>query len=338
MAPSRGDGGGGKADPSSTSINFPMILQSLANQALIGSQIWTGGSGYEVLIEQAHPDAGAVFLGVAGTVPLLALSRAIETSESPYVAGLNLSTNMAVLNLFGPKSRPASVLAISLVLASVTGVVEETVFRGQSLPAFSNAFGEGDVVTGFLLSTLLFAVLHTNPLGFFKSKEAFVDNFTLLILQIINGSAFASLYVLTGNLAVPILTHTLYDFYTFYKTHLIDVAGQMEYAEREALMPKCSSSKIENMWVRRRGEDWLRDARRSFYLMDTNHDGALSRRELRIALYSYGIYLSKPQSEEVKQAADADESGGISFDEYLEFIGPTGSRYKAVRYTLIGPT
>lgn len=320
-----------------SSINVSLILQNLGNQALIGYTILLGGSGYAVLTQRAHVDPGALILGVAGVVPMLVLSREIETSESPYVSGLNLSTNMAVLNLFGPQARPALAGLISLVLATVTGIVEETVFRGQSLPAFANAYGGGDVFTGVVLSTLLFAILHTNPLAFFKGKEAVADNLTLLTLQIINGSIFALLYILSGNLAVPILTHALYDFYTFYKTHLVDVAGQMEYAEREAAMPFCSSNKIEQMWIEERGEEWLTDTKQSFYLMDTNMDGAISRKELRIALYSYGVYLSEEESEEVKLAADKDNSGEIDFDEYLEFVGPTGSRFKAVKYALLGP-
>ena len=208
----------------------------------------------------------------------------------------------------------------------------------SALPAFAINVGNGDILTGAFLSTLLFAVLHTNPLGFFKGKEAFVDNFALLILQMINGGTFAILYLLTGNLAVPIITHTLYDLYTFYKTHLVDVAGQMEYAEEESLMPMSSSNRIENKWVEKYGEGWLKQAKQAFYLMDTNRDGELSRKELRIALYSYGINLSKLESEEVEEVADTDGSGSVDFDEYLEFIGPTGSTLKAVRNTLLGPT
>lgn len=208
----------------------------------------------------------------------------------------------------------------------------------KGLPAFAFAYGNGDVLTGALLSTLLFAVLHTNPLSFFKGVEAFLDNFVLLILQIINGAIFAVLYLSTGNLAVPIITHALYDLYTFYKTHIVDVAGQMEYAEEEALMPICSSNRVEKKWVSKYGEDWLKEAKQSFFLMDTNRDGELSRKELRVALYSYGINLSKVESEEIEQAVDTDGSGLIDFDEYLEFIGPTGSRFKAVRNTLLGPT
>lgn len=320
------------------SINIPLITRNLANQALIGYPIWTGGSGFAVLSEETHFGAGALILGILGVIPMLALSRAIETSESPLVSGLNLSTNMAVLRLFGPTSQPILAFFASLLMAASTGIVEETIFRGQSLPFFAVTYGNGDVLTGVFLSTLLFAVLHTNPLAFFKGKEAFVDNSALLALQMINGGIFAFLYLLTGNLAVPIITHTLYDLYIFYKTHLVDVAGQMEYAREEALMPICSSNRIENKWVTKYGEDWLKDAKESFYLMDTNRDGELSRKELRVALYSYGINLSKLESKEVKEAADTDGSGYIDFDEYLEFIGPKGSRNMAVRNTLLGPT
>ncbi len=113
------------------SINFPLVTQNLANQALIGFQIWTGGSGFRVLSEESHFGVGAVLLGIVGAIPMLALSRAIETSESPLVSGLNLSTNMAVLRLFGPTSKPILAFLVSLLMATSTGIVEETVFRGQ---------------------------------------------------------------------------------------------------------------------------------------------------------------------------------------------------------------
>ena len=134
-------------------------------------------------------------------------------------------------------------------------------------------------------------------------------------LQIVNGGTFAALYLITGNLAVSIITHALYDFYIFYKTHLVDVAGQMAYAEEQSLMPICSSKAVENKWIMERGEDWLIELKESFYLADTNRDGGLSRKELRIALYSYGINLSKVESQIVKQVADIDVSGSIDFDE-----------------------
>lgn len=319
-------------------VNIQLVLRNLANQLLLGSSIWTGGTGSIILAQEAHLGLAAVVFGIAGVVPMLALSRTIEVSESPYVAGLNLSTNMAVLRLFGPKPQPIKAFIITLIMSVSIGIVEETIFRGQLIPAYAVNYGDGNILVGMVLSTLLFAVLHTNPLGFFKGGDAFIDNGVLLILQILNGAIFACLYVLSGNLVVPIVTHTLYDFYTFYKTHMVDVAGQMQYAEEETLMPVASSNTIENKWVEERGLNWLKEAKQSFFLMDTNRDGELSRKELRVALFSYGITLSKVESQEVEIAADLDDSGSIDFDEYLEFIGPAGGRIKAVRNTLLGPT
>jgi membrane protease YdiL (CAAX protease family) len=318
-------------------INWKLVIQNAANQALIGSNIWTGGSGYEVLTEKAQFGIFGVLLGVAGCIPLLALSRRIETSESYLVSGLNLSTNMAVLRLFGDTPKPITALLVSAFLSGLTGVVEETTFRGQLIPVFSNNFGNGDIMVGAFLSTVLFAILHTNPVSFFKGDaESKLDNLVLFALQLVNGSAFCFLYLATGNLAVAIIAHTLYDFYTFYKTHLVDVAGQMAYAAEQSLMPNMSRA-LEQKWTRERGSDFCRGVEESFYLMDTNRDGMLCRKELRVALYSYGINLSQVQSDKVIRRADLDQSGGIDLNEFIEFVGPTGSSLKAVRNTLFGP-
>jgi membrane protease YdiL (CAAX protease family) len=275
---------------------------------------------------------------VAGLIPLLLLSRQIEKSDSYIVSGLNLSTNMAVLRLFGAKPQPILAGIASIAMAGLTGVVEETTFRGQILPFFANRIGGGDEIVGLVLSSLLFAFLHTNPQAFLKGGEAFLDNFVLFCLQFVNGSFFAFLYLSTGNLAVPIVAHALYDFYTFYKTHLVDVAGQMEYASREATMPNIKSKALERKWISERGEDFVKGVKQSFYLMDTNRDGVLSPRELRIALFSYGINLSQAQAQKVTKTADLDEDSSIDLDEFLAFVGPTkGSTAKAVRYTLFGP-
>lgn len=321
----------------SSSLNLGLVGQNVANQALIGINIWNGGVGYQLLTESAQFGPSAVLLGVAGLAPMLAISRAIETSESYLFSGLNLSTNMAVLRLFGASPKPIQAFVVSAFMSALTGIVEETTFRGQAIPFLANQFGSGNTLTGAFLASLLFAVLHTNPASFFKGGEASLDNLVLFALQFVNGSIFAVLYLSTGNLAVPIITHGLYDFYTFYKTHMVDVAGQMSYAGRESMMPSFSNRALEKKWIQERGEDFVQGVKQSFYLMDTNRDGVLCRKELRVALFSYGINLSKFQSEQVYQKADADGTGDIDLDEFIEFVGPAGSTRSAVRNTLFGP-
>jgi membrane protease YdiL (CAAX protease family) len=334
--------------PHPSGVNLRLIGQSAIGQILLGITIWTGGPQYQTLIQHCHFSGLAVLGGLVGSVPLIALSRQVEQSESYLVSGLNLSTNMAVLRFFGSTRQPIVALLLSLALSSLTGLVEETTFRGQILPALTNSesFGNGNLVVGAALSTFVFAILHTNPAAFFPTNnntESVIDNLVLLMFQLINGAWFTVLYVASGtNLVIPIVAHTLYDTYTFYKTHMVDVAGQMDYAQqqlRKSSMAGTSrtNSPIQQKWIQSKGADFVSQAKEAFYLMDTNRDGVVSVKELKIALYSYGIRLSPAQWKQVKGSADLDGSGDIDCDEFLEFMGPTGSTTQAVRYTLFGP-
>jgi len=363
--------------PTNVPINTTLIRQLVFNQGLIGYSIWNKGLGYEVLTRDANFNPFTtpfVPLAILGVLPLLALSYSIETSESPLVSTLNLSTDMQMLRIFGPKARPLVALGISAALAGLTGLVEEVTFRGEILPTlaqwstvpgnlpFTVDPSQG-IYYGVALSTIIFAALHVNPLGLFKGKEAAIDALVLFGLQLSTGGTFAALYLASGNLAVPIVSHGLYDFYTFYKTHLV-VTGQMEYVETNIFGTGNGDgngdgngvgvgekgvgragvdngddgalSQIESKWIDMRGSTFVREARQTFYLMDTNRDGVVSREELRIALYSYGINLSKGESEVILDVADVDGSGGIDFDEFLSFMGPEGSTSKAIKGSLLG--
>lgn len=329
----------GKEKKSGPLLNIGLVGQLVLNQAIIGSTIWTGGPGFQTIVQYA--DFGnAWFMGLVGAAVLVGFSRLIENSESPVVTGINLSTEMVVLRLFGPRTQPVVAFAVSAFMAGLTGIVEETTFRGQIFPFLtqwtSNNLGwTGDVSVygAAALTTYLFALLHTNPLGFFKGGEAAKDNAVLLTFQLVTGSIFMALFLLTQNLAVPIIAHALYDFYTFFNTHL-QVTEQMDYAREQSQLP---SAKEETKWKKARGEKFVQEARQTFYLMDTNKDGVLSRREVRIALSSYGMDLSKMQSEQIVQKADLDQSGTISFGEFLTFVGPSGNTGKAVKSSLLGP-
>jgi membrane protease YdiL (CAAX protease family) len=319
--------------PNGPQVNVGLVARLVANQALVGSSIWTGGPGFAALVNYANFDTGGLLLGVAGVVPLLLFSFLVENSEAPQVAGLNLSTNMVVLRLFGSQAEPLVALVVSAFMAALTGLVEEVTFRGLALPFLAQSYG--NVLTAAALSTLLFAILHINPISLFKGGEATEDNLVLLAFQLVTGSIFAALFLTTNNLAVPIIAHALYDFYTLFKTHL-EITSQMDYAQGQANMPSASLA-AESKWQVQRGGQFVQEAREMFYLMDTNQDGVLSRKELRVALFSYGINLSKMDSAMVARVADLDQSGSIDFGEFLEFIGPSGSAGKAVKSALLGP-
>lgn len=320
-------------------VNLGLVGQQAANQALVGSTIWTGGASFQVLAQNAHFGPSSLALGVLGLIPLLAFSQKVENSESPLLAGLNLSTNAVLLRMFGSTQQKEVAFTISAFLAVLTGVVEETLFRGQLLPIMAewskvHMGVDHPIAAGVALSTLIFAAVHANPTSIFRGKEAIQDNLVLLGFQLVTGGIFASLYVATANLAVPIVAHVLYDFVTFYKTHLA-VTGQIQYATNEKLMPSTEFD-VETKWKDERGEKFVNDAREVFYLMDTNKDGVVSRKELRVALFEYDINLSKMDSERLTETADLDGSGEIDFGEFLEFIGPQGSTAKAVQYAMVG--
>ena len=265
-------------------LNTGLVRQTVLNQALLGITIWQGGIGAQVLARDANFMPAALLLGVVGVVPLVVLSRFIETSESRAFADLNLSTNLLMLRYFGDKPQPFVAFAVSAFIAGLAGLVEETNFRGALIPQLVEKTG-GNLPLAVTLSTLIFAVLHVNPLGFFNGKEAAQDAAVLVRYQILTGSIFATLYVFTGNLAVPIVAHALFDFYVFFFTHL-NVTTQMEYAANEAAMPVAPRG-VEAKWKAERGEQFITGCKETFYLADTNRDGVLSREELRIALYSY---------------------------------------------------
>ena len=247
---------------SSAEVNVGLVRQLTLNQLLIGWTIWSGGEGAAVLARDAHFDSLlALPLGVLGVLPLIFISRKIERSESGVVADLNLSTNLLVLRLFGSEKQPVLALAASLFLACLTGLVEETTFRGEILPSLAQGNG---LAGGAALSTALFAALHVNPkaplegkapsrrlprnlapslaAGAARGRAEHRGRSGHLCASAVHwrrplrcrassaasghrrspptGATFALLYVMSGNLAVPILAHSLYDCYTFYGTHL----------------------------------------------------------------------------------------------------------------------
>ena len=151
-----------------------LTRQLIFNQVAVGYTIWSGGFGAQVLATQVHLDRPLAWvLGTLGALPVLAVGRAIEKSESPLFTTLNLSTNDIVERLFGSRKQPAFALIVSILLALLTGVCEEIVFRGGILPSLANyALMQGYVETlvdgipfGIAASTVLFSAGHLPFLG-----------------------------------------------------------------------------------------------------------------------------------------------------------------------------
>ncbi|XP_029203976.2 uncharacterized protein [Acropora muricata] len=64
----------------------------------------------------------------------------------------------------------------------------------------------------------------------------------------------------------------------------------------------------------------IRDLRLVFDVFDTDRSGSIDARELRKAMKALGFKISKESIEEMIADLDADKSGSIEFDEFLEFV------------------
>uniref|UniRef100_A0A7S4B6P6 EF-hand domain-containing protein n=1 Tax=Chrysotila carterae TaxID=13221 RepID=A0A7S4B6P6_CHRCT len=297
--------------PSAPFLNKRLFAQLVLSQLTIGgfANIQSNGATWATLVQNSHfGSPAALALGVAAALPLIGLGRVIEESDSEDLASINLSTDLIAYSLFGKNTQPAFALAASAFMCTLTGVVEETVFRGQVMPNLFNwlaannwvdSAAQGLAFAG-VLSSVLFAAGHLNFGGGLRNLVS-AEARTLFTLQFFNGLTFATLYGLTGDLTAPIIAHALYDLSALYGTHL-RVTKQLSYAEEQAGgRPKTP----------------MDAARRTFYLMDRNKDGFVSPRELRIGLYFFGIIPPRSFSDKLFGNVDIDGDGRISEREFL---------------------
>jgi uncharacterized protein len=124
----------------------------------------------------ALPLFGALAWMLTGSYqPVRRLVRLVEHEIGPYLVSLSL------LQL--------------AVLAATAGFSEEVLFRGVLLPALGRELGP---VGGLVGSSLLFGLVH------FASR-------TYAVVAGLMGVYLGWLFLLTGSLVAPIVSHTLYD-------------------------------------------------------------------------------------------------------------------------------
>ena len=153
---------------------------------------WGAGQwlGIEPL-ERLRFSAEAVAFSVAATLPmLLALWWTLTTNWGP--AGRLVAL---VVEQLGPVlvGRPAVHLAL---LATLAGVAEEVLFRGVVQVGLARALSEG---WALVVASAIFGLAH------FASP-------TYALLAGLVGLYLGALFLGQGNLLVPILAHSLYDF------------------------------------------------------------------------------------------------------------------------------
>ena len=153
------------AQPTGPFLNTNMLRSIIINQLVVGYSIWILNGDGRQLLAATQFDPVSLGVGVVGGAAVVAVGRFIEKSPNPLFAELNLSTNMLVLRLFGPKPQPILAGLVSLGVATLVALTEETVFRGVVTSRLAENLG---ALPGAGCAILLFALGHINPLALGK--------------------------------------------------------------------------------------------------------------------------------------------------------------------------
>jgi membrane protease YdiL (CAAX protease family) len=136
-------------------------------------------------------DTGGLLWGLAATVPMVGLFLAIVRWPVGPLRAIQQFTDKVLCPLLAPCT-VVDLAGISLL----AGLGEEMMFRGVIQGGLQEFLPVGLAVAG---ASLLFGVLHA-------------VTFTYAVLASLMGAYLGWLWLATGNLAAPALTHGLYDF------------------------------------------------------------------------------------------------------------------------------
>jgi hypothetical protein len=112
----------GPPSPGARYVNAKLVLQLILSQALVFNLATALSSGRTFQVWSENVPLGwpeTPLVGALAVLPLLALNQVLESSESPAVAPMNLSTDLLVLSMFGSRAEPAVAFFVSLGLCSV---------------------------------------------------------------------------------------------------------------------------------------------------------------------------------------------------------------------------
>ena len=132
----------------------------------------------------------AFLLGGAATLPMLFLFVVFLRIETPAVAELRGLLDQFVVTVFG-SAGPLEIAAV----AAAAGIGEEVLFRGFLQAAFESGLGAWGALTA---ASVVFGLAHAVSLAYFTMATVF-------------GAWLGWIWMLSGNLFVPITAHALYD-------------------------------------------------------------------------------------------------------------------------------
>ena len=140
----------------------------------------------------------AAIQGLQYTIPLFAIAGIMRLIE-PYskaLQGVTKATQRSVLTIMGKKRRPIFCIVVSVLFGVIAGLGEEWLFRGVFQTALANKFASETIA--LFISGAIFGLLHAvTPL--------------YALLATLASFFFGYLYNISGNLAVPMVSHAVYD-------------------------------------------------------------------------------------------------------------------------------
>ena len=164
--------------------------------------------------------SAAAVQGLRWTVPLFAIAAIMQFIE-PYseaLQGVTEATQRSVLAVMGKKRRLGYALVVSMLLGAVAGWGEEWLFRGVFQTLLSERFSSNIALA---ISGIVFGLLHAvTPVYALLAGLASVF--------------FGYLYNVSGNLAVPMICHAVYDVGALLWAHW-SVTG-LSAKEQDAIM------------------------------------------------------------------------------------------------------
>lgn len=143
------------------------------------------------ILQQVHFVGRDILIGIAAALPMLAVMWILLKVPLASLKQLRQVLGELVVPMF----QGASLLDLAVVSVAA-GVGEELLFRGLVQGGLTEL---GGPVSGLLLGSLLFGLAHP------------ITRMYVLVAGLF-GLCLGGLWMWTGNLLAPILTHALYDF------------------------------------------------------------------------------------------------------------------------------
>ncbi|KAL7465679.1 hypothetical protein ACHAXS_006001 [Conticribra weissflogii] len=149
--------------------------------------------------------SSAILSGLKWTLPLFGMASIMKFAQKYFrsVRDVNRSIQRSVLEVMGPVRRPIYAFVFSVLLGAIAGWGEEWLFRGVIQTFLGQNFGTS---LALAISGVVFGLLH-----FVTPMYALFAGLASIF--------FGYLYDSTGNLAVPMVCHAIYDFGALMRAH-----------------------------------------------------------------------------------------------------------------------